>query len=467
MPKTLDPRYATDVQGGRITQQLTCETLVDLDQQLTIVPKLAESFERVSATGVRFVLRQGVRFHDGSALDAHTVKAAFEEIMAKETGSPYGFIRNRINRIEVESERELVFYSVEPQPGFLMDLFIPVFKHVTESEQLSCTGPYQIKQRNPLQLTLQRFEGYWQQPAKIAKIQFKIIRDDTTRYLKMRNQDLDLLINGLPVDKLKYFRREPLKQHFEVIKAGGLSYQYLGLNTQHEILRSTQVRQAIAYAIDIDEMIKYFKWDNATPADSLLTANNPYYTKPNQQYTYNPEEAARLLDAAGYRLKDEGRFVVEYKTTNNAEAVKMGRIIKGQLKRVGIEVVLRSFEWGTFFADVQSGNFEIYSLRWVGVTEPSFYFNLFHSSQIPPNGKNRVRFVHSELDQLLEQAQHELNPAKRKILIARVQQILAEELPYISLWHNDNIAILKRNLKGFWLHPTGGYHSLKDVYFSE
>ena len=139
------------------------------------------------------------------------------------------------------------------------------------------------------------------------------------------------------------------------------------------------------------------------------------------------------------------------------------RIIKSDLVKVGIEVLVRSYEWGTFYEDISKGNFQLFSLRWIGVNDPDFYYELFHSSRLPPKGRNRGGFINSRADRLLEAGRLEADPARRRGIYREFSRLLHEELPYLSLWHNNNVAVVSREFSGFRLHPTGGFQHLPAV----
>ncbi|MGK5093787.1 ABC transporter substrate-binding protein [Deltaproteobacteria bacterium TL4] len=460
-PQTLDPRFAVDVEGMRITQQLIYETLVQQDYQLKIVPALAERWEIPTPTTYVFYLKPGVTFHNGKPLTAQDVKNSFEQVMLKETGSPFQFIQEKIKGISVVDEHTVRFELHAPQASFLLDSFIPVFQG--QGPDFSGTGPFILSENTPSQIVLKRNPHYHEGAPFLEEVVFKVIQDDTTRFLKIQKGTLDLVINAVPLMKLEQFKKGKLSETYRVVEEPGLSYQYLGFNMEHPILKNQKVREAIAHAINLQELIVHFKKNHASIADSLLTPQNEYYAKDLPAYDYNPQKAAELLEQAGYPVKGGKRFSLEYKTTTKQDVITQARIIQNQLQQVGIEISIRSFEWGTFFADIKSGNFDLFSLRWVGVSEPDFYYAAFHSSQIPPAGRNRVRFSNTEIDHLVEQGSVEMNLEKRQSLYFKVQHLLAVELPYLSLWYNNNIAIVRNDLSGFRLHPTGGYHSFKSV----
>ncbi len=102
-------------------------------------------------------------------------------------------------------------------------------------------------------------------------------------------------------------------------------------------------------------------------------------------------------------------------------------------------------------------------MRWVGVTEPDFYYDLFHSKQTPPGGRNRGSYNNPEIDKLVELGRITLDTEKRRVIYNKVQNIVARDLPYISLWHENNISIVSKRVKGYKQHPMGAYLSFKNI----
>src|SRR5262249_29577383 len=139
------------------------------------------------------------------------------------------------------------------------------------------------------------------------------------------------------------------------------------------------------------------------------------------------------------------------------------------LADVGIEVELRPYEFATFFADIKKGNFQMFSMQIPEISEPDLYTPFFDSTRIPTRenldaGNNRVRYRRPELDRLLEAGRLELSRPKRVAIYSQVQKILARDLPVISLWHEDNVAAMRRGVRGFDLLPTALLSSLARTY---
>jgi peptide/nickel transport system substrate-binding protein len=124
---------------------------------------------------------------------------------------------------------------------------------------------------------------------------------------------------------------------------------------------------------------------------------------------------------------------------------------------------VRSYELATLFADVLKGTFQIVSMQWVGITDPDVLRRVFHSSQVPPSGWNRGYYHNPEVDRLIDAATVSTDEAERRRLYAQTQQLIAEDLPYISLWNKTNMAVAQSNLEGIHLPPATDFTFLRSV----
>ena len=466
-PATLNPFQATDAYGVRISHQLVHETLVKLSGQLEIVPGLA-SWKRVSPTRYRFTLRPGARFADGAPLEAEDAVATLRGFMDPGRGSPYGAVlREQIARIRATGPGGFEIELRAPYASFLSNLILPVTSRAYAgggegSGRLMGSGPFRLAGRRPGEILLER-NPHHRPPAGVERVVFKVVKDENTRLLKFRKGDVDLGINVLPLDKVARFSRPPLKSKYVVHEAPGLSFQYLGFNLRDPILSKREVRRAIAHAIDVGTLISYRQKGHSTRATGLLPAGSPYTDPSLLPIPHDPARAEKLLEQAGFPLKNGRRFSLTYKTSTDRSAVVQARVIAADLRKVGVEVEVRSYEWGTFYADIKKGRFQLYSLRWIGVSDPGFLDELLHSRKIPPGGRNRGHYANPEVDAWLEKARLEADPSARSRLYRLVHGKVAGDLPYVSLWHNNNVAVVSRRVTGFRLHPSGGFETLADV----
>jgi peptide/nickel transport system substrate-binding protein len=463
-PATLDPVRATDAYGVRISNQLLFETLLTVDDTLQVAPGVAAAWERVAPTRLRLTLRAGVKFQDGTPLEAADVVYTLESLMDPQQGSPYrAVLREKVKAVRVVSPSMVEVELTAQYASILTDLIVPVrSRKATPDQPSNGSGPYRLVSQAPTEIVLERNPNFHGPPAGAPRVVFKVVQDENTRMLKFLKGDVDLAINVVPLDQIRQFRVPPLNRRYDVLEGPGLSYQYLGFNMSDPALRQGKVREAIAHALNVDALIKYRQQGHSVRALGVLPPGSAYAAQ-GVPPAYDPALAKRLLDEAGFPMKEGGRFTLTYKTSTDRAAVIQARVVQADLRKVGITVEVRSYEWATFYDDIQRGNFQLYSLRWIGVIDPDFQYELFHSQRVPPEGRNRGRYANPALDGLLEAGRLEFDPARRKAIYQQVNDAAQRDLPYVSLWHNNNVAVVSKRFTGFRLHPGGGFQHLPEM----
>jgi len=209
-------------------------------------------------------------------------------------------------------------------------------------------------------------------------------------------------------------------------------------------------------------MLQYLWRGFAQPADSILPTQSWAYTNKIRTYGYDPQRAREILDAAGYSAVNGVRFHLLMKTSTDENTRLMVAVLQQQLRAVGIQLDIRTYEFATFFSDVSKGAFQLYSLRWVGGNEdPDIFEYAFHSSKFTPNGANRSFYTNPRVDALIDKALSELDQSKRAELYGEIQRILAEDLPSFNLWYLDNVLVHTKRVRNLSLNPPGNYDFLK------
>ena len=233
-----------------------------------------------------------------------------------------------------------------------------------------------------------------------------------------------------------------------------------------------RLSQAIAHGINRDAIIESKFRGKAVLSTGMLAPTHWAYNGNVERFDFDQAKAKALLDEAGYPDPDgDGplpRFELEFKVSANKFRVSMVELIAHQLAEIGIAVRVRASEWGTFYGDIKSRNFALTTMQWPSVLEPSLYRWVFHSENIPTPenrsaGANRGAYRNGRIDALLVAGNLETDREKRRKIYDEVQAILAAELPYISLWHEDNVAVVKRGTKGYFVTPNARFESLKST----
>ncbi|HEY2934876.1 MAG TPA: ABC transporter substrate-binding protein [Acidobacteriota bacterium] len=468
-PNTLDPRVGTSEASTHV-YELIFNSLIQRDKNFQYAPDLAESWENPDPLTYVFHLKQGVRFHNGKELTGEDVKFTLDSLSSLTTPKKGSF--SKLKEVTVTDRYTVIFHLQEPSLEFLTNLVRPAIGIVPSGAGAGFfrnpvgTGPYRLVEMQPdREIRLAAFSSYFEGAPQIKEIRFRIIPDDTTRALELEKGTVDVALNAVPSDALVRLKGEP---HLIVESAPGTRYQYLAFNLRHPVLSNVKVRQAIAYGIDRDSIIRYLYRGYARKASSILPLFHWAYEPAVRQYDYDPERAKQLLDEAGYPDPDgDGpgpRFSLEYKASPTAELVHQAEIIQANLKLVGIRMKISTYELSTILADVRRGSFDIYSLRWIGANLFTDIFTfVFHSKSVPPIGANRGHYSNPKVDALLDRANQTTDMRERKQIFSEVQKILAEDLPYVSLWYPDNVIVYNRRLQNVRIIPSGDYVFLKDI----
>jgi len=464
-PTNLDPRVGIDAWSERI-DGLIFDDLLSRGEDLNVAPGLAEHWEIPDSLTYIFHLHRGVKFQDGRPLTARDVKWTLDSLLHGKIRSTKAAVYRFVDHIDAPDDWTVVFHLKEQDVTLLWNLSdgaMGVVPYGSLDEMTSHpigSGPFKfVSAETDREVMLERNDDYWGEKAKLARVRFAVVPDETTQALELRKGSGDVAINSLTPDTILTLAREP---GLIVERGPGTRLAYLAFNLRDPILKDVRVRQAIAYALDRQPMIDYLWRGQAELARSVLPPQSWAYDGEVRSYQHDPDQANRLLDAAGYPSVNGVRFHITMKTSLDANTRLMVAVMQQQLREVGIVLDIHSFEGATFFSDVIHGAFQMYGLRWIGGNEdPDIFEYAFHSSKFPPNGANRGFYSNPRVDALIDKARREVGPAARKPLYAEVQRILAEDVPYVNLWYLDNVAVHTQRVRNLKMNSAGNYDFLR------
>ena len=446
-PLNLDPRYATDAASERINR-LIYQPLVDFDEHSRVRPALA-SWQQLSPVQYRFtIIRQDRHFHDGSVLTAADVVATYQSLLALRD-SPHSSEFANISEVQAINADTLDFSLHTQDAGFPARLIIGILPAALIEKGYDFA--HMPMGSGPLKFVS------WQGALKLERVADKQlftlqeVKDPTVRVLKLLRGEVDLLQGDLPPELVGYLRHQPAVEVHESI---GANFSYLGFNLQDPLLAKSEVRRAIAHAIDRQAIIRHALVGGSRAATAILPPEHWASNPDLQPYDYNPKLARELLQQAGVKLP----LKLIYKTSTDAQRVRLATMMQAQMQRAGIELEIRSLDWGTFFDDIKHGKFQLYGLTWVGIKTPEIYRVAFHSDAIPPKGANRGHFEDKILDDLIAQAATGDEQGWRKVT-AHAHQVL----PYVPLWYEGQFVAMRSNLSNYSLQPDGNWDGLATI----
>ena len=472
-PNSLHPLKANDEGTARIGQ-LIYDSLMETGDDLRAHPHLAERMEMPDPLTYVVSIRRGVKFHDGHELTSRDVVYTFSRLLDPSFVSPFKGAFTLMAGVRAVDDYTVVFSLKAPFPSFPVTNLVPIPIIPAGSDEASLarspngTGPYQLtRYATDDKAELTAFAGYWQGRPRNSGIVFKVIPDDTMRGLEMRKGTADLIVNDVPPDIVYQMQKSG---DFTIVRSPGLDFSYLGFNMRDPVVSDKRVRHAIGYATNRDAIVKYLRRDLAHLATGLLPPAAWAYEPDIFTFTYDPEKAKQLLDEAGYRDPDGPgpmpRLHLTLKISTNEEVRLQSTVIQQDLRRVGIELDVRTYEFATVFADILKGNFQLMSLQWVGgaVIDPDILRRVFHSTQVPPAGFNRGYYQNPDVDRLIDRASVAIDERERKEFYGAAQRIIAEDAVYIPIWNRVNVAVAQKSLDGLHLSPNINFGMLKDVH---
>jgi peptide/nickel transport system substrate-binding protein len=327
------------------------------------------------------------------------------------------------------------------------------------------TGPYRfVSFAVDDNVTLTAFPEYFRGAPRNGGVVLKVVPDEIMRALELRKGAIDLIVNDLSPDVVHQLEAE---RAVTVTESPGTDYAYVGLNMRDPVLKDRRVRHALGYAIDRQAIVDHLRRGLARPAVGVLPPVSWAFEDEVFEFSHDPARAVGLLEAAGYRDPDgagpEPRLRLSLKVSTNEFIRLQAAVLQQDLARVGIELDVRSYEFATLYADVLKGNFQLFTLQWVGVSDPDMLRRVFHSKQMPPNGFNRGYYENPDVDRLIDGAMAAATDEERRRLYGEAQRVVAEDAPYISLWYKTNIAVAGTHIEGVSLTPSAEFTFLRNV----
>jgi peptide/nickel transport system substrate-binding protein len=456
-PTNLDPRVGTDTYSGRIWD-MSASGLIKLTPSGDFTADVAQKWETPDDKTIIFHLNPSAKFQDGRPVTSKDFKFTFDSTMAPAFQSAKKSGYSAVASFEAPDDHTVIVKLAEPNAGIFDNFPYMLVPQGADTNVFAKTpllaGAYRVMEfKTDERVTLKAFDGWVGGKPNIPNVIVRIIPDATTRVLELRRGTVNFEINSVPYDQVDQFKKDAA---FKVMTSHGGAYQYIAFNLKDPILSKKEVREAIAYAIDRNRIVRDLLHGYGTVTDTMFPPGHWARAGNLPTHPFDPNKAKQLLDAAGYRQNGKApRFKLTFRTSTDAEANQQAEMIQQMLKDVGIDMQIQSSEFGTFMEDIKNGRFQMFSLRRAGISDPDFYYTIFHSKSLAPNGQNRGYYINPKVDKLIEEGRSTFDRAKRKAIYDEVQKILADDLPYLSLYHRDNVAIMRSNIDGFEMYPSG------------
>lgn len=467
-----DPRAR---QNGWLSNRAgVSETLIGLSYDMELIPRLAQAYENMSPTEWKLILRNDVKFHDGTPMTAESVKASFEKL--GEEGHPAHNPRLLklldLESVTVEDAHTLIFKTSKPNSAFLWALTEPsaaVLKEGTDDLPIIGTGPFAfVSAETEKKYETRGFQDYWGGEPKLDRVVINVIPDASVAALALQANDVDLVTN-YPEQDFAALKKKGEGQLFSNETARLFFYQ---LRTKDGPLANKALRQALSLGLDRQLIVDAtLAGVGGTPANGIFPANMTAWYNTDLSLPYDPEKAKALLDEAGItdtdgngiREVDGKDLTVKIRTYEGRAALRPTmEITQELLKRIGIGVEISMGEYAANNDAVKSGEIQMNLQAWG--TAPQGDPDYFPSTLVKSGASYNISgYENPELDALLEKGRSEFDDEVRKPFYEEIQAIINEDLPLIPVFHKTQVSVGNGKVTGYRIHPAETYLATVDL----
>jgi peptide/nickel transport system substrate-binding protein len=462
-PPNLDPHRSNAAVDRQVFQSLF-DKLVDLDQDLKIVPMLATSWT-ISPDGktVSFKLRQGVKFQDGTPFDANAVKFNFDRMQDPKFPSVRRSEIQSVQKVTVvdpstvslalEKPYSPLLYTLTDRAGMMVSPAEAQKAGVNFAQHPVGTGPFRFVEKIPQDhTTLERNPDYWMKGVpSIDRIIFRPFPDDNARVANLKSGDLDI-INLVPLPQVKQLTQDAAKPgaRFKLLERGAFSWQGIWLNVTKPPFDNKLLRQAFNAAIDRNVIANAVLQGAAYPAYSFFPNGTPAYDPTWKIPPRNIQLAKEKLQAAGRPNGFEFSLLI----VPGEIAQAIGQAVQSMAADAGIQVKLQIVEFGTMLQQTDALQHQAALLGWSGRPDPDgdIYAFVVESGI---GAFNDAGYKDPRVQQLLDASRLLSDMNQRRRAYREVTQILADDLPYIWLYFPKEYKLVSTRVQGFVQVPDG------------
>jgi len=443
---------------------LVVETLVDADPKFNLFPRLAVSWKMRSDTQWEFVLREGVKFHDGTDLTAAAVADCFNRTLKIDASARKV---SKIKEIKAEGPRTVIIeteslFPTLPAALVYSDLSIVSPASKTNEQGVIIhpigTGPYRLTQWKQAENTvvLERNEAYWGAKPKIKNIVFRAVPDPATRSLEIQKGSLDFIPDA-PYGDLDLLKKQGL--NVQLANTARLYMICFG-SVKGTVYEDPLVRQAISCAINREQIVKHVLFNMGRPAAGPFEDTMAFANPTLKALAFDVAKAKALLAQAGWKdtnndgivEKDGKPFAATLYTYPQRPGLRpIAQAVQSQLQQAGIKLEVRVMDFAAIGKTMQPGDMRLLAAATAMVPDPDYHLRLYHHSQ---GDSNKWGYSNPQMDALFEQGAKALDPAKRKEIYDRIQAMIYEELPLIPVSYYGVNMVMKPQVKNFVFNPV-------------
>jgi peptide/nickel transport system substrate-binding protein len=469
-PSRINPILSTDSASGQISGWIF-NGLFKYDKDGNITTDLAQKYKFENRTTLIIELKKNVLWHDGKPFTAHDVLFTYKAITSPKIFTPYATNFQKVKNVEVIDKYKLKIVYKEPYFKALEIWMMGILpKHLLENEDdlMSAqfnkspigTGPYTMKELKISQdIILTVNENYFDEVPKIEKIHYQFVPDPTTSFYMLKQKKLD--IGGLTPIQIDRQLDSTFHNEFNIYEQPSFSYTYLGFNLKSEKFKNEKIRQAIALAIDKQQIIDILFFGHAQACNGPFLPGTFAFNEKVTTPSTNIKKAKQLLASLGYNSENPFEFEV-ITNANNSTRVNTAQIIQHQLQKVGINMKIRVMEWQAFLNTViHPRKFEAIIMGWGLALMPDAR-SIWHSSSDVTGGFNFVGFKNKKVDTLIEEGETTTDQKKLSVIYKEIFKQIVDDNPYIFLYIPNSITSVNKNIKNVSPSVIGVMHNQQE-----
>ncbi len=458
-PPNLDPTGGAAAAIDEVVYANVFEGLTRYREDGSVVPALAESWD-ISGDGTvyTFHLHSGVKFHDGTAMTAEDVKFSFDRARAEESTNAQKTLFAGIVDVAAVDDLTVQVTLAAPDGGFPTkmawgDAVIVAPESIGDAATHPVgTGPFKfVRWVQGDRVELERNPDYWGPAPALEQATFKFISDPSAAFAAVMAGDIDAYPNFPAPETLSQFKADP---RFKLIIGSTEGETILAMNNKSPVLSDMRVREAIAHAINRQEIIDGAMFGYGTPIGTHFAPHNPEYIDLTAQSEYDPEKSRALLAEAGHG----GGLKLSLKLPPPVYARRGGEIIAAELKAVGIETEISNLEWAQWLEEVFRG--KDFDLTIVSHTEP-MDINIYARPEY------YFQYDDPEFQELMAELDVEDDPAARSALLKAAQKKIADDYVNGYLFQLARTGVANAKIEGLWANAPTQANDLTGVHWDE
>jgi peptide/nickel transport system substrate-binding protein len=454
--KSLDPSFSNDVYSHNLNHNIY-DRLVEWSPDSKIVNCLAESYKQLDPLTLQVKITKGVKFHNGDDMTAEDVKFSIERSTTAPAAITYFADVERVDIIDPYTVNIItkvpygpILNALAHSSGSILNKKYVEAAGADAFQKPIGTGPFKFESwkagdRIVLSTNKDSFRG----APEVDGLIYRIIPESTTRTIALETKEIDISLVVDPVD----IPIVKSKSYLKLYQTPSLSLTYLGFNIGRAPGSDLRVRQAIASAINLPDIVDAAFWKAAVPAYSVLPEATVGYNKNLPRNVRDIEKAKKLLAEAGYKDGLKLKLWLNENQSRKDSAV----IIQAQLKEIGIDIEIEILEWGSYLDKLFKQEHDLYILGWSGSLDPDGgLYALFHSKNIGPSGNNSV-YINPKVDELLDKGRQTTDVSVRIPIYEEAQEIIVRELAVFPLVNPISVVGAQDYIEGFNITPNSVY----------